>query len=161
MGETCSEQFRRTRQLTIEFVLKMKRLGFITLLLLLSCHPDNDINFDYKFMKIDSGILIKNYEPVTRDELTRYLTKVNDTLKLKNLNVMVSGDNIQMINPEFKTQFFRGSIGITELSYVNNDTAKVMNRLNFVIGTFKGKVFVKNDNWDSLLFKGQFLKRAE
>jgi hypothetical protein len=139
----------------------MKRLGIITLLFLLSCNQDKDINFDYELIEGDPGILVKNYTPVTRQELTKFLTKVNDTLKMKNFDVMLNAENIQQINPEFKGRFFRGSVGITELSYFNNDTAKLMNRLNFTIGTFEDEVFVKNDNWDSLLLNSRFLKSTD
>src|SRR5688572_19054670 len=114
----------------------MKRLGIIILLFLLSCNQDKEVNFDYELMEGNPGILVKNYTPVSRQELTKFLTKVGDTLKMNNFNVMLNADNIQQINPEFKGRFFRGSVGKTELSYVNNDTAKLMSRLNFGIGTF-------------------------
>ena len=148
---------------TLAVIFNMTRLRFILLFFFISCGQGKDthINFNYKFMKSDSGILIENYRPVTRKELTKYLTKVNDTLKLKKANILLNAENIQEINPEFKKRFYSGSMGRTELSYVNNDTSKSLRRTNFSLGTFKEDTFIKNDSWDSLLLDNRFFMTAD
>ncbi|RAV97613.1 hypothetical protein, partial [Pseudochryseolinea flava] len=125
-----------------------------------SCNS-KEKTFRYTVQKGQSGILIKDYVPVTKEHLTEYLVKVNDTLKMKTLNVFLTGENIQKINPEFKNKYYRGEFGKMDLNSFQNDTARAMRNLQLHFGALKGNEFVKNDDWDKYLLNNRFLRREE
>lgn len=125
----------------------------------MSCHQEKDVTFDYEFLKSDSGILIKNYQPTTLRQLTVYLDKVTDTVKMKELKIFIQGDNIQKINPNFKRNHYAGQVGKSVLASTKNDTLKAMMSSRFYIGDFKNRQFIKFNAWDSSLFDNRFLKK--
>ena len=98
-----------------------------------------------------SGILIEDYEPVTKEELNAYLIKVNDTLKMDSINIFLSGENVEKINPDFhKGHFIKWFHGA--------DTLSLPKDINLGFGTFNGEKFIKNDQWDKKLLNNRFLK---
>jgi hypothetical protein len=138
-------------------VINMKRLLFILVIVTFSCDT-RDEKFAYTVQKGQSGILIKDYLPVTKERLTRYLIKVNDTLEMKTLNVFLTAENVQKINPEFKDKYYHGELGKMDLNSFQYDTAKAMRNLHLHFGALKGDEFIKNDEWDKHLLNGRFLK---
>jgi hypothetical protein len=135
----------------------MKRYLFLLLILIFACDK-KEADFTYAVQNGQSGILIKNYTPVTKSDLTEYLIKVNDTLRMKTLNVFLTGENVQRINPEFKSKYYRGQLGKMELNSFQNDTAKAMRSLHLNFGALKGDQFIKNDDWDKHLLNNRFFK---
>ena len=131
-------------------IIPMKRL-FIVSLILAGCEV-NDVHFKYRPAN-PSGILIENYEPVTIDQLNSYLIKVNDTLKMDSINIFITGETIERINPDFDRAHF-----IKWFYQQAGDTTNLPNDIQFGFGTFKGQKFIVNDLWDEKLLKSRFLK---
>lgn len=138
----------------------MKRYLLILLMMMFSCES-KDESFRYTVQKGQSGILIKDYVPVTKEGLTKYLIKVNDTLKMKTLNVFLTGENVQKINPEFKNKYYRGHLGKMDLNSFQNDTARAMRNLHLQFGALKEGNFTKNDDWDKHLLNNRFFKSED
>jgi hypothetical protein len=136
--------------------MKLTLYEFLLFVLVLNSCETKDINFPYTKMA-DDGIIIKNYYPINEEQLIRYLSSVNDTLKYKSMFVYLEAENIQRLNPDFKQNFFRSSMGQRILKERSYDTALIMKNYSFSFGYLKGGKFKKEDLYDCALLKGKFL----
>jgi hypothetical protein len=136
----------------------MKRLVFI-LIILTSC-KDKEVKFDYEVINApDSAILIKNYNPVTREQLSSYLTKIQDTVKLKKLDIFIAGLDIQRINPNFKKVFYREQWANKELAKLDNDTIRSLKTLRLYFATFKNDSLIVDNDWNEDYLDNRFLTK--
>jgi hypothetical protein len=145
---------------SIDMELISSRIGYgLLLVLAISCQKKEQPMpaFEYEIMTgYHSGILIKNFNPTTKKKFAEILLSVNDSLKMDSVNVFILAGDINRINPEFKKKYFRGRVGRMNLEEMDYDTLRVLKTLRMGLGTFKGKEFIKNDNWDSLLLNNRF-----
>lgn len=138
----------------------MKRLLLLTMITI-SCQ-NSDINFKYQEMRSMSGIVIEDYRPVTRHELTRFLIKVNDTLRMDCVNVFINGRDIYQINPSFKKDYYSEYSGKRDLTATyNNDTTRAMKNLHLHFGTLKRDSFIKMNDYDKKFLNNKFLRSAD
>ena len=136
--------------------MKISQFTFLCFVFVLGSCETKDINFSYEKMPPD-GIIIENYYPIKEEQLKRYLSLVNDTLKYDSIYVSLWAYNIQQLNPDFKKNFFRSALGQLILKEKSYDTTKIMMNYSFSFGIFKKDKFVKDDLYDSALLKGKFL----
>ena len=134
----------------------MKRLGII-LILLTSCQ-DKEVKFDYEIINApDSAVLIKNYSPVTREQLTCYLRKIQDKTRLKKVDVFLMGLDIQGINSNFKKVYYSKRWTKKELSKVEYDTIKSLKTLKLYFATFKNDSLIVYSDWNRTYLNNRFL----
>lgn len=124
----------------------MRQLTLI-ILILFSC-TTGDKKFDYSVSKVRefSGIVINNYRTTGKEELENFLRSVQEKEKLDSVNVFLTGDNINEINPVFKKYYFSKEENYKSLKWNLNDSLKLIQNIHIWVGTFKNDKFTPNES---------------
>jgi len=128
----------------------------VVFLIMFSCGPAAK-DFKYEIVDNESAIVFKNYEPIDQKSLAKFLGNVPLDRKFDSLNIFLTAENINSINPKFKKKYFSQKYMQRELKWNSYDTLKLLRNTYIHFGTFKDNTITVERYVDSSYLDNGFI----
>lgn len=132
------------------------RKFYVVLIIMFSCEPAAR-DFEYEIVDSQSAIVFRNYEPIDQKSLTKFLENVPLDKKFDSLDIYLTAENINSINPKFKKKYFSQEYMQRKLKWNSYDTLKILRTRYIHFATFKDNTITVDRYTDSLYLDNGFI----